>query len=367
MRASASAITQRNETPSISSQQARLMLRAVSLCKPWQIPCMELFAPTQTHLKCYSGCRWLKRFGNEATIRLLQHNNTPPAYGIRVNPARGMTVDKLLAALTEAGVDAERSPFLPHEFIRVHSGMQALLAQGWLSSGEIAVQDEAAGLVVALLDPSPGETLLDACAAPGGKTLFAAQRMHGSGRITAMDVSAGRLRALARAADAAGVRGMIEVVAADLREHAARLNAGAGHAETGGDAAVGESMQRTAAGSAEGAGSGRRRVNLARGQQSGSQLYDKVLLDAPCSGKSKARQGMVWSLLCALWLAHHAVTSRGLAQPAAETGCDGKRTRHAVSASTSNLSCFTENKPPCGRQPLGHHLCAASSSSCIHV
>ena len=41
------------------------------------------------------------------------------------------------------------------------------------------VQDEAAGLVVALLDPEPGESVLDACAAPGGKTLFAAARMHG--------------------------------------------------------------------------------------------------------------------------------------------------------------------------------------------
>lgn len=39
------------------------------------------------------------------------------------------------------------------------------------------VQDEAAGLVVALLDPQPGESVLDACAAPGGKTLFAAARM----------------------------------------------------------------------------------------------------------------------------------------------------------------------------------------------
>lgn len=40
------------------------------------------------------------------------------------------------------------------------------------------VQDEAAGLVVAMLDPQPGEAILDACAAPGGKTLFAAARMQ---------------------------------------------------------------------------------------------------------------------------------------------------------------------------------------------
>lgn len=73
--------------------------------------------------------RWLKRFGHEATYRLLNHNNTPPAYGVRVNPGRGMSVEQLLAELHGAGVEAERSPFLPHEFVRVHSGMQALLAQ----------------------------------------------------------------------------------------------------------------------------------------------------------------------------------------------------------------------------------------------
>ena len=41
------------------------------------------------------------------------------------------------------------------------------------------VQDEAAGLVVAALDPLPGERVLDCCAAPGGKALFAAARMQG--------------------------------------------------------------------------------------------------------------------------------------------------------------------------------------------
>ncbi len=44
------------------------------------------------------------------------------------------------------------------------------------------MQDQAAGLVVALLDPQPGECVLDACAAPGGKALFAASRMCGQVR-----------------------------------------------------------------------------------------------------------------------------------------------------------------------------------------
>lgn len=43
----------------------------------------------------------------------------------------------------------------------------------------LQVQDEAAGLVVAFVDPQPGENILDACAAPGGKTLFMAARMRG--------------------------------------------------------------------------------------------------------------------------------------------------------------------------------------------
>ena len=49
------------------------------------------------------------------------------------------------------------------------------------------VQDEAAGLVVALLDPQPGEAVLDCCAAPGGKALFAAGRMRGLVGVTAGD------------------------------------------------------------------------------------------------------------------------------------------------------------------------------------
>ena len=53
---------------------------------------------------------------------------------------------------------------------RVHEGVGELWVQ---------VQDHAAGLVVALLDPQPGEAVLDACAAPGGKALYAAARMRG--------------------------------------------------------------------------------------------------------------------------------------------------------------------------------------------
>ena len=59
------------------------------------------------------------------------------------------------------------------------------------------VQDHAAGLVVALLDPQPGETVLDACAAPGGKALYAAARMRGQVRPKAWVCIPLRLASLA--------------------------------------------------------------------------------------------------------------------------------------------------------------------------
>ncbi len=49
----------------------------------------------------------------------------------------------------------------------------------WFFLCWVQVQDEAAGMVVTMLDPQPGESVLDACAAPGGKTLFAAARWVG--------------------------------------------------------------------------------------------------------------------------------------------------------------------------------------------
>jgi hypothetical protein len=57
-----------------------------------------------------------------------------------------------------------------------------VLRSGFTERGLGSVQDEATGLVVQMLDPQPGELLLDACAAPGGKALYAASRMAGKVR-----------------------------------------------------------------------------------------------------------------------------------------------------------------------------------------
>lgn len=212
---------------------------------------------------------WLRQYGIRATVHLMRWNNTRPEYGIRLNPSLSMTPAQLVQAL-EGRAQAEPSEYLPHEFVRVRAGMQAIVSSPWMAAGQVQVQDEAAGMVVAMLDPQPGETLLDACAAPGGKTMFAAARMQGQGLIVAADVSSARLQALASMARKQGVAPMIQVQQADMAAPPAPPR----HALFGSDAAG----AGTRAGATDGSGS--------RGGAQGvwGRQYDRVLLDVPCSG-----------------------------------------------------------------------------------
>ncbi len=134
-----------------------------------------------------------------------------------------------------------------------------------------ASQDEAAGLVVALLDPQPGERILDACAAPGGKTLFAAARMRGRGSILAMDAAASRLAALKETARRQGYSGCVRTLARDLRRYARAAATLAADAAGGGAGAAQEAPE-------EGGSGARQAYDWA------SPPFDRVLVDAPCSG-----------------------------------------------------------------------------------
>eukprot|EP00889_Picochlorum_renovo_P007358 jgi/Picre1/34388/NNA_001858.t1 len=109
-----------------------------------------------------------------------------------------------------SGVEATFRPsqFLPHEFIVVESGLQNIIRSGMLAEGNAQVQDEAAGMVVAMLHPEEGDAVLDCCSAPGGKTLFSAARMNSKGSITALDSVESRLGAVR---NAAAKQGMIQL------------------------------------------------------------------------------------------------------------------------------------------------------------
>lgn len=157
--------------------------------------------------------RWVTRYGLDATTSLLQWNNARPVYGVRANMLK-VTPDAFQDRLHELGVAAEPGRYLPD--VRRVQSIQPLLREGLFKEGICMVQDEAAGLVVRLLDPNPGEKILDACAAPGGKAFFAAQLMHDRGEILALDVHEGRLRLVQRGARELGIR-IVRTFAADLR------------------------------------------------------------------------------------------------------------------------------------------------------
>lgn len=163
--------------------------------------------------------RWLEQFGRPETIELLEWNNRRPTYGLRINTQK-ISVDDFHARLDEYDVVWAASPYLD-DFVRLKQ-LQPVLQAGWLDEGLCAVQDESAGMVVRLLDPKPGETIIDPCAAPGGKALYAALRMGGTGRVLAFDVNERRLHLADEVAAAHGLDDVIQTEPADLRALAGR-------------------------------------------------------------------------------------------------------------------------------------------------
>jgi len=163
--------------------------------------------------------RWLNRFGPIDTAALLTWNNRRPMFCLRVNTERA-TVRGLTKWLDEHDVSWTRSPFLD-DVVRVQR-LQTVVHSDLLDDGVVSVQDESAGLIVRCLDPQPGETVFDLCAAPGGKAVYAAQRMKGTGRLHAFDIHEGRLGLVEDAAATHGLSDVIKVEAADARDLPAR-------------------------------------------------------------------------------------------------------------------------------------------------
>ena len=136
--------------------------------------------------------RWTRRFGAEATIRMAESVARPAAMVLRVITVRGAAAE-VTAELAGSGVKVTPGRYLA-EALRVEDG--AVLASRAFREGRVTVQDEAAQLVAHLVGPLPGERVLDACAAPGGKSMALAD---GTGaHVVACDSRPGRL-ALVRA------------------------------------------------------------------------------------------------------------------------------------------------------------------------
>lgn len=181
---------------------------------------------------------WLEQFGEADTERLCDWFNRAPFIDIRVNRLR-TSLAEVEAAMQSAGIQPSRLPNLP-QALRLPQGIGAIQKLPGFSEGWWTVQDGSAQLVGHLLDPQPGERVIDACAAPGGKTTHLAELMQDRGEILAYDRQASRLR--------------------KLRENITRLQLSAIQM------AVQDSRQ------------------VQNSRQAQVKLADRLLLDAPCSG-----------------------------------------------------------------------------------
>jgi 16S rRNA (cytosine967-C5)-methyltransferase len=138
--------------------------------------------------------RWEKAWGREPLLRLLEWNNTPPALYLRANTLK-TTAAGLVSRLANELVPStlRRFDWIPGDLMVEPKSLPALNSLACFRDGLFYVQDPSTLLAVQLLDPRPGETILDACAAPGGKTTAIADAMQNRGTIVAEDTDATRL------------------------------------------------------------------------------------------------------------------------------------------------------------------------------
>lgn len=186
--------------------------------------------------------RWIKQYGEATAEAICRANNEPPSVSVRVNRARSSR-DKLLEQMIEQGLDAAPSNLSADGIIVRNSGNMALSA--WYQEGLVSVQDESSMLVAGAVAPEPGMKILDCCAAPGGKTCHMAELMGEQGSVIANDIHPHKAKLIQDQAERLGLADSIRTTSMDalkLKDHFA------------------------------------------------PESFDRILLDAPCSGLGVIRR-----------------------------------------------------------------------------
>lgn len=178
--------------------------------------------------------RWSEQFGMQTAREMAIENNKAPLQTVRVNTARTSPAE-VIDMLEAEGLSATPSKIIPE--CLVVTGGQPVRTQAF-EKGFIAIQDESSMLPAYALQVEPGMSVLDMCAAPGGKTSHIAEKLQGTGNVQAMDLHAHKVKL--------------------IEETAARL----GHRQI--QAAVGDGRKSA--------------------ERFGAETFDRVLVDAPCSG-----------------------------------------------------------------------------------
>jgi 16S rRNA (cytosine967-C5)-methyltransferase len=147
---------------------------------------------------------WLKNLGSNETVALCEADNRIPPLNLRVNTLR-ISREDLLDRLKRQVGQVEPTPFSPVG-LRVVQPQTPLHASKLYLEGLYQIQDEASQLIAYLLDPHPGERVLDLCAGFGGKTTHLAQVMKNQGTVLGVDVSSWKIRELSKNARRLGLR-----------------------------------------------------------------------------------------------------------------------------------------------------------------
>ena len=155
--------------------------------------------------------RWVGRFGEDEARQLMAANNRIPDLSLRVNRLK-IDANYFLSLLDKNQIQYSRSKYLD-SFVRVRH-MAGIGNSEMFRQGFFAVQDESAGLPVVMLDPKPGERIIDLCSAPGGKTTFIGESMKNVGEIVALDRYETRLNLVRQACQRLGISN-VQFVAAD--------------------------------------------------------------------------------------------------------------------------------------------------------
>ena len=142
--------------------------------------------------------RWREYFGDEQAKALMLASNQRAPLVVRVNQ-RIMTRAELLERWQTSGIVAEASVISP-QGIRLPTGVNIEALPGF-AEGHFQVQSEASQLVSHLISPVSGETILDACAAPGGKATHLAELIGNQGKIIAIDISDRGIKRIANNAE----------------------------------------------------------------------------------------------------------------------------------------------------------------------
>ena len=184
--------------------------------------------------------RWLTELGDEETEAFCAASNQIPPVGIRVNTLE-TTVEEMTGSLRNLGFTVVSGNLIP-EALHLRSIRTDLSSLPHHQRGEFQVQDEASQLVSHLVQPQPGERVLDGCAGLGAKSTHLAQLMENKGRITAVDNQGWKLTRLMQNAERLHIS-CIETLEMDVRELSGRQDP-----------------------------------------------YDRILLDAPCTGLGVLRR-----------------------------------------------------------------------------